>query len=135
MDPCPTLYHPKMNPICGGVDGEATERWWSSLGKFDLITREMLNSNRHEQLEDVNLYLRNQKMERLYKSLKLSLSKAKDNLSSLTLLLRNHDEKSLNDFWINERNEMLHSAVDDVNRVGKKAVSVLIENNELGKLI
>jgi hypothetical protein len=31
---CPDNYHPKVNPICGNVDGEACERWWSSIGIF-----------------------------------------------------------------------------------------------------
>ena len=133
MAPCPTLYHPKMNPVCGAVEGEATERWWSTLGKFDLITREMLNTNRHEQLEDVNLYIRSQKLKNLFKSLLLNQKKAITNLSFLTTALGDLDESILNDLWLQEKNETLEKAIGDINLPGKKVVAVQIQDEEIGK--
>lgn len=48
-------YSPRATPGAGLFDGEGTERLWSYLGKFRLITKEMTPENRTDLLTEALL--------------------------------------------------------------------------------
>lgn len=50
---CIKEFHQKRIEGTGTVEGEATERIWSLVGRFRSITKEMVPYKRNEQLEDV----------------------------------------------------------------------------------
>lgn len=51
------IYNPRLLPGFRLADGENIERFWSHLGQFSYITREMTASNRRDLLVDAMLHL------------------------------------------------------------------------------
>jgi hypothetical protein len=138
---CPDKYHPKRNPACGNTDGEACERWWSAigttisnLGKFDMITRDMLARNRIAQLEDVNLYIRQRKLGDMYDSLRKVLSKAYRDLSDYRVIYDATELSEADGLQLKcafEANEF-EGLIRDQNSVGRQVVAVQLPS-ALGK--
>jgi hypothetical protein len=72
---CYRKYHPLRIPGTAETDGETSERVWSYLGRFSLITREMLEANRQDLLADAWNYFRIKKQSSLLSSLKRKFRK------------------------------------------------------------
>ena len=57
------LMNPRRLESYGMVEGECVERFWSFLGKFSKITKEMTTGRRKDLLTDAVLHFRNKKIE------------------------------------------------------------------------
>jgi hypothetical protein len=77
---CFRKYHPIRIIGSGDTDGETSERAWSYLGRFSLISREMLSANRRDLLNDAFHYYKKKKQIRMLKSINIRLINKKKEL-------------------------------------------------------
>ena len=47
-------------------------------------------------------------------------------------MLKHQNEENLNNLWVKERTDMLEGAVSNLKLVGREAIAVVIEDEELG---
>jgi hypothetical protein len=82
---CVEKFHPSNVDGCGLTDGEAMERHWAGVSKFQRVIKEMTRRRRRETLEDVFLMQWHACQDDLAMTLHLKLEKAKEVLKLLDI--------------------------------------------------